>query len=277
MEFDKKYWQTIGPLGFPQQDRQARQLDALLRSLPQSGEYAYKHAMIQRAPTEVNPGERSDVSWITTESVDRSGEIVMARGMNASQFCLNPLVTLQHNYQMPPVGRSLWQKRVRDGELAGIKAKTQYPPAPTGWPADDPWPSDRVFSLIQSGLLSGKSIGFLPTRVHFADSKEATKNNWPVGATIFDEWLLLEYSCVFLPANQDALVLEVSKGHPVDPWILQQLDLPCPPAVSSSPGISFVSMREIERAVEKSLQAIDWERCIQQQTESVLDRARGRV
>ena len=84
-------------------DRQARQLDTLLKSLPKSKEHAYRKAVTAKAPTELNPGERSDVSWITTESVDRMQEVV-ARGMNDSQFTANPLVTLQHAYSLPPVG-----------------------------------------------------------------------------------------------------------------------------------------------------------------------------
>src|ERR1700688_4915084 len=147
----RKEFGTEGPLGFPMLDRQARQLDMLLKTLPRSREYEYRHAVIAKAPTELNPGERSDVSWISTESVDRTGEVVISRGMNDSQFQQNPLVTLGHAYWMPPVGRALWRKRVKDGPLAGIKAKTQYPARPEEW--TEPWPPDKVFSLVQAGLL----------------------------------------------------------------------------------------------------------------------------
>jgi hypothetical protein len=121
------YGPAAGPLGFPMTDRAARTLDALLKSLPKGKEYEYRHLVSTRAPTELNPGERSDVSWISTESVDRTGEVVLARGMNDSQFQANPLVTLGHAYWLPPVGKSLWRKRARDGSLVGVKAKTQYP------------------------------------------------------------------------------------------------------------------------------------------------------
>src|SRR5450755_2446405 len=80
---------------------------------------------------------------------------------------------------MPPVGKSLWRKRVKDGDLAGIKAKTQYPAKPDSWPESDPWPPDRVLSLVQAGLLNGKSIGFLPLKVHVADEKAREKYGWP--------------------------------------------------------------------------------------------------
>jgi len=67
-----------------------------------------------KAATEINPGERSDVSWISTESPDRTREVVVAKGMNDAQFQGNPIVTLGHAYYLPPVGKSLWRKRVKD-------------------------------------------------------------------------------------------------------------------------------------------------------------------
>ena len=73
----------------------------MLKTLPKTPEYEYRHATVTKAPTELNPGERSDVSWITTESVDRTGEVVRARGMEDQQFQANPLVTLGHAYDLP--------------------------------------------------------------------------------------------------------------------------------------------------------------------------------
>ncbi len=202
MPFHTSYGATEGPLGFPMTDRQARTLDLLLKTLPKSKEHAYRHATVFKAASELNPGERSDVSWISTESVDRVNEVVIAKGMNDSQFAQNPLVTIQHSYWMPPVGKSLWRKRVKDGDLVGIKAKTVYPPRPKDWPDSDAWNPDQVFGLVQSGLMNGKSIGFLPTRVHVPDDKERQKNGWKSVELVIDEWLLLEYACVYMPCNQ---------------------------------------------------------------------------
>ena len=119
-------------------DQQARALDTLIKSLPKSEEYSYRHAVKTPATSEVNPGERSDVSWISTEAPDRSKEVVICKGMNDSQFAANPLVTMAHAYWCPPVGKSLWRKRIKDGDTVGIKAKTIYPPRPAGWSAADP-------------------------------------------------------------------------------------------------------------------------------------------
>ena len=108
-----------GPLGFPMPDKTARAVDALLRTLPKTKDYEYRKALASRPPTELNPGERSDVSWISTESVDRMGEVVVAKGMNDGQFQQNPLVTLGHAYWMPPVGKSLWRSASRTASWWG--------------------------------------------------------------------------------------------------------------------------------------------------------------
>lgn len=172
MNILKSYYGTSeGPLGFPMNDRAAQALDAVLRTLPKSNEFAYRKIVGNRGLSELLPGERSDVSWITSDEPDRANEVVVAQGMDDGQFKLNPIVTLQHAYDLPPVGRSLWRKVLRDGPRIGVKAKTLYPPRPESWPGET-WPADVAFSLVQADLLRGKSIGFLPTKVHTPSAQE---------------------------------------------------------------------------------------------------------
>src|SRR5436305_351637 len=196
------YGDCEGPLGIPCLDRQARALEAVLRALPRDDRYAPAPLVGEKATTELRPGERCDVSWISAESPDRMRDVVVARGMNDEHFKLNPLVTLQHAYWLPPVGRSLWRKRARDGDLVGIKAKTQYPARPASWPSAVEWPPDFAFPLVQSGLLCGKSIGFLPTKVRPpTDEERGRLPEMRKVQRIIEEWLLLEYACVYLPAQ----------------------------------------------------------------------------
>ena len=124
-------------------DRQARQLNTQLKALPKSKEHACRKAVTANAPTELNPGERSDVSWITTESVDRTLEVVVARGMKDGQFTASSLATLQHAYGLLPVGRSLWRKRVKDGAFVAINAKTEDS-RPGRIPGPRPSPGRRI-------------------------------------------------------------------------------------------------------------------------------------
>jgi hypothetical protein len=172
------------------------------------------------------------------------------------------------------VGKSLWQKRVKDGAVMGIKAKTQYPTRPRDWTDSDPWPPDQVFALVQAGLMQGKSIGFLPTAVHFADQKEAHKNSWPEGVLVFDEWLLLEYACCFLPVNQDALVQEVSKGLQLPGEFLKAMGLE---GFSLKQALSHTTLAEVQRAVSAQLAHIDWMAMTQRAVRESIDRARGTV
>lgn len=254
------YGPAEGPLGFPMSDKAARAVDALLKALPKTPEYEYRKALVANAPTELNPGERSDVSWISTESIDRVGEVVIARGMDDRQFAANPLVTLGHAYDVPPVGRSLWRRRVTDGDLVGIKAKTRYPPCPPSWPAGDDWLPDKVLALVQAGLLQGKSIGFLPTKVHVPAAEESRQRGWGERvALVIDEWLLLEYACVALPANPDSVVEVVSKG------------------ALAGPVIAFTALSEVERAVARRLATLDVAGILQQSLTRAWERAAGRV
>jgi hypothetical protein len=129
-------------------------------------------------------------------SIDRNKDMATATAMNDSQFAVNPLVTLNHCYHKPPVGRSLWRMRAKDGDLIGIKAKTQYPTRPPDC-TDPYWPPDKAFSLIKSGLMNGKSIGFICLKSHTPSSHEIAANPdlFTNVRCIIDEWLLLEYAC----------------------------------------------------------------------------------
>lgn len=134
----KLYGDTEGPLGFPMKDADAKALDDILKELP---EQDYQRVVIEKAMTELSPGERADVSWITTEAIDRQKEVVLTDGFHDEQFKANPIVTINHDYNRHPVGRSLSRRKVRDGQTRGIKAKTVYPARPGDW--NEPiWPPD---------------------------------------------------------------------------------------------------------------------------------------
>jgi hypothetical protein len=274
MEFLKSHYDTEGPLGIPMRDAQAHLLDSLLRSLPAEDRKLCR-LVTAKAPTEVMDGERADVSWITTEEIDREKEIVVARGMNDSHFKLNPIVTMNHAYHLPPVGRSLWRKRAKDGPLVGIKAKTQYPRRPDGWTGD--WVPDSVLALIQAGMLQGKSVGFICLKSHTPSSHEIAAD--PAMAEvrrIIDEWLLIEYACTFLPMNQAALVEAVSKSG-VDPEALAQLGVALPVVERAEPIVPFTCESELQQAIERRIAAFDFEELARRSVADGVDRARGRV
>ncbi|GIW79447.1 MAG: hypothetical protein KatS3mg105_1254 [Gemmatales bacterium] len=267
------YGKSEGPLGFPQTEKQARALNDVLKRIPKGDEFRYRKSVLVQPPTELLTGERADVSWISTEDPDRQNEVVVARGMNDSQFSLNPLVTLNHDYTAPPAGKSLWRRRVRDGDRVGIKAKTHFPPKPANWPEGKDWVPDIAFALVQADLLRGKSIGFLPLRVHAATAEERRRPGWERVELVIDEWLLLEYACVFLPAQQHAVVEQVSKSLRLAPDLLKTLGL----NVDSGATIPHCRWQTIVQACTSAIDRLNWQRIIQNSIDAWLERERGRV
>ncbi len=65
-------------------------------------------------------------------------------------------MTNNHASGFPPVAKSSWRKRAKDGPLVGIKAKTVYPKRRESRTGDD-WMPDTVLALIQAGMMQGKS------------------------------------------------------------------------------------------------------------------------
>jgi len=207
----KPYFDTEGPFGLPMKDAQARALEQAIKDLPREDAFSLRRTIVARGISELQAEGRSDVSWITEESPDRVGDVVLASGMDDSHFKLNPIVTLNHNYNQPPVGRSLWRKRVKEGALVGIKAKTHYPTKPDGWAGD--WAPDQAFALVRSGLLLGKSIGFVPLAMHPPTADEIARNvSWKNVRYVVERWLLVEYSCCYLPMQPHSVVEEVQKS-----------------------------------------------------------------
>ena len=247
--FLRSHFDTEGPFGLPMKDVQAKALEERLRGLPGDDAHALRRSAFERGVSELQPGERADVSWITEESPDRLGDIVLASGMDDSHYQLNPIVTLNHAYDQPPVGRSLWRRKARDGALHGVKAKTHFPPRPAGWTLSD-WPPDLAFELVKAGLLRGKSIGFIPLKLRTPTPEEIGKNpSMAKVRYIIEEWLLAEYACCYLPMQPNAVVETVSKSVPAA-WT-ELLGLP------AAPSVAFTSVDAMASAAKRMLETAD--------------------
>ncbi len=205
----KQYKSIVeGPMGFKMPEEIARAVEDMRKKLPTGDEFNYrrvaKSAEIQLA--ELPAGERSDVSYITTEDVDRTDEVVMARGMDDSQY--DGVVLFAHNYSELPVGKSAWRKPDRKGVLA----KTIYTKKPENW--DGPWMPDAVLAHLKEGVCTGKSIGFIPLEIETPEGS-GLLSKYPhfkgVGR-IITKWLMLEYSIAPVPCNSAAQTIAVSKN-----------------------------------------------------------------
>ena len=267
--FLKSHFDTEGPFGLPMKDAQAKALEARLAALPNDDAFTLRRLSQARGVSELQPGERADVSWITEESADRLGDVVLAAGMDDSHFQLNPIVTLNHAYDQPPVGRSLWRRKARDGAKRGVKAKTHYPARPDGWTLSD-WPPDLAFELVKAGLLQGKSIGFIPLKLRAPTADEIQHNAaYTQVRYIIEEWLLAEYACCYLPMQPNAVVETVSKSVPTK-WI-ELLGLP------QAPSVAFTSLDTVAVAIQRALATPRREDWVHSACERAWRKARGAV
>ena len=195
-----------GPLGFPLREAVARKVEALLETQPKGPEWEYRRTGSAPTALELVEGERCDVSVISTPTLDRDREIVVASGIDLTQFRANPVVTFAHRYDELPVGRALWIKHEGDR----LKAKTRYSPRPPEWKGD--WLPDAVWHMVKNGDLNGKSIGFLPLEGGPPTAEEIDRNpTWKAAKWVYRKSLLLEYAVAPLQSNPDALVESVSK------------------------------------------------------------------
>lgn len=143
--------------------------------------------------------EKTFTATITTESVDRDHEVVLAKGLNLDRFRENPTVLFGHEHDSFPIGKATTI------ELKGNKVVATVTPAPTERGAE-------AFKLIQGGFLNSVSIGFKPLEGGPPTEKELTANPlWKGTRTIFRSADLLEFSVVNVPANPDAKITAVSK------------------------------------------------------------------
>tara|TARA_R110002051_G_scaffold319494_1_gene403640 strand:+ start:1161 stop:2024 length:864 start_codon:yes stop_codon:yes gene_type:complete len=158
---------------------------------------------------------RTVTAKISTTSIDRDGEVLLPSGIDLKDFRKNPVVLLNHDQGGLPVGRALSVKRQSDG----IIAEVQFAERPAGHPSSVEWIPDTVFNLFQQGILKAFSVGFIPLEMREPTDKDYKKFGDDV-RNVISKWSLLEFSVVNVPANQDALVLQVAKNHKwlADEW-----------------------------------------------------------
>ena len=125
---------------------------------------------------------------ISSEEVDRHGDVVLAQGWRLQAYLRNPVFLWAHNYGLPVIGRALavWP------EPGQLLARLEF--APTEF-------ASQVAALYRSGYQQGVSVGFRPLR--YEERRDAR-----TGAFLgirFLEQELLEVSAVPVPANRQAL------------------------------------------------------------------------
>ncbi len=143
---------------------------------------------------------------ITTDSIDRDGEVIVPQGMNSKNYERNPVLLWNHDTAQP-IGKAI---SLRRGE-SSIDAEFEFAARPAEYDGD--WFPDYVRGLVAAGVLRAVSIGFQPLDGGTRQATKADIDRYGSGVNrVFNKWALLEVSIVSVPANQDALITAVSKG-----------------------------------------------------------------
>jgi len=147
---------------------------------------------------------------ISTGSVDRDSDRINPNGWKLDAFNKNPVVLFAHDYTSPPVATAIatW---VEDGKLISRAKFTPKEVYPFGY---------MIYQLYKNGFMKATSVGFNPIKWKYSEDREAGID--------FEEQELLEWSCVPVPANPEALIAAGAKGidtEPLKKWAKQILEL----------------------------------------------------
>lgn len=145
--------------------------------------------------------ERTVRFKISSEVVDRDGDILIAKGCDFENFKKNPQFLGFHNQHDYPLGiPKNW----------GVEGKSVYCDVyfPTiqelsSNPAEASEKAklvDFTYHCYKTGMLNAVSVGFI--------AKDVVPNK-ETGGYIINDWELLEFSAVAVPANQDAIAQAV--------------------------------------------------------------------
>jgi hypothetical protein len=175
----------------------------------ENNEVSFIRKGIGAGETRVDPDERTITSYITTKAKDRDNEIVLPSGAILDDYRKHPVVLFGHNYEELPVGKNLWIKT----DEKGLIAKTQYATHKK---------ADEIYEYRKNNYPLAESIGFVPIssiqsgKNGFNDDVikklGLTKEEVDGVHTIYDKWLMLEYSDVPVPSNPEALQIAINKG-----------------------------------------------------------------
>jgi HK97 family phage prohead protease len=159
------------------------------------------------AEIKVTAGERAVMAVISTDAVDREGDVLIPDGCNSKQYELSPSLFFNHDYYTLPVGKCVGLKR----EDSRIVAKFVLAERPADHPEGEEWFPSTLLSLFQQGVVNGFSVGFEILDSRPASPRDITKFGDGCRRVI-SKWRLYEVSVAPMPCQQEAVSLAVSKG-----------------------------------------------------------------
>lgn len=149
---------------------------------------------------------------ISTDRVDRMGDIITVNGWQLKEFRRNPVILFAHNSRVPPIGRA-----IKVGKADGALTATGEFMEP-----DLSEFADSIYRMYLGGYMRAVSVGFKPIEWERMEDDDERFTGIK-----FTKHELLEFSAVPVPANPDALIAARSAGintRPLKEWAEMVLD-----------------------------------------------------
>lgn len=215
------------------------------------------------AKLDVAEGERAIIATINTNTIDRYRTVIDPKGGRLDNYRRNPVVLLNHD-ESQPVGRNQWIK-LKEGRLV---AKTKFMDATLSEQAD------KTFRMYQEGFMYGFSISFDPVEYGPPTVEEIrARPELAECRCIYRVWDLMEYSCVAVPANPEAIAEAVSRGFMLAEWAE-----PKPAAAAPAlPPLRGRTMDQVFAAMKRQMSPESLKAMRSQALQDAIDLARGRV
>lgn len=163
---------------------------------------------------------------VSTESIDRDGDIIRVNGWDLKNYKSNPVVLYGHGHSSDnglPIGRAtkLWKdtsalpkKLMMEMEFI---PKEIYPFA------------GLVRELVDKGFIKTGSVRFLPKEFKEIDVSDIPENYTGLKGREYTKQEMVEYSVVPLPANPDCVKLEMkskelAQSKDVLEWLSREIN-----------------------------------------------------
>jgi len=144
---------------------------------------------------------------ISTNAVDRDGEVLIPQGMDATEFTKNPVVFYNHNYDRP-IAKQVGKFKRGNNEIV---ATAEFAKRPDDF--EGAWFPDEIRGLVNAGVVKGVSVGFQEQEGGTREATKADIENYGDGVRrVFNAWKLLEWSVAPLQSNPNALIQASHKG-----------------------------------------------------------------
>lgn len=152
-----------------------------------------------RAPPSWDKDARTGRFVMTTQQVDRYGDIVVTAGGDTEEFERNPVALLFHQNRSWPIGRWDNLEKILKGRPPRLEGDCIL--LPEGGPVPE---IDQAAWMIENGGIRACSIGFVP---NWDDIEMILDEDgkW-TGGLQFNIWELVECSVCPVPANPGALM-----------------------------------------------------------------------